>query len=334
MLLPAVRIADATARRDSKSCRRRVRRLRTGSSRRRRVARADQVLHDFLLAVHHDRAAAGQRRKVDAVGPAAAEAQLDAVVRRGPRGACARRRRTRVEEIDGALLQHAGAHAMLDVIAVAVFEDDRIDARAMQQMRQHQAGRARARAMPTLRAAFASVIDCGRLGVPAEEQAVEIGIVQELGRRTVERQAAHLEHQRAVRVLERGAHVLLDHQHRDAAVGELAQQRHHVLHELGRQADRRLVDQEHARTQEQRAARPRAASARRPTSSTPGCRCARGCAESARALPRCAPGSSPRGSVMPPSSRLWRTDSEPNRLRPCGTNAMPLRRAARAATCR
>ena len=35
------------------------------------------------------------------------------------------------------------------------------------------------------------------------------------------------------------------------------------------------------------------------------------------------PFSSPRGKVIPPSSRLWRTESEPNRFRPCGTKAIP-----------
>src|SRR2546425_3300476 len=35
------------------------------------------------------------------------------------------------------------------------------------------------------------------------------------------------------------------------------------------------------------------------------------------------PFSSPRGSVMPPSSRLWRTDSEPKRFLPWGTKAIP-----------
>ena len=33
-----------------------------------------------------------------------------------------------VEQVDGALLEHAGAHPLLHVGAVAVFEDDRVDA--------------------------------------------------------------------------------------------------------------------------------------------------------------------------------------------------------------
>ena len=58
-----------------------------------------------------------------------------------------------LEQIDGALLEHAGAHAVLDVVAVAAFEHDGLDARAMQEMRQHEPRRARTedadlRAMP------------------------------------------------------------------------------------------------------------------------------------------------------------------------------------------
>jgi hypothetical protein len=45
------------------------------------------------------------------------------------------------EEVDGTLLQYARAHPVLDVVAVAILDDDRIDPRAMQQMRQQQAGR-------------------------------------------------------------------------------------------------------------------------------------------------------------------------------------------------
>ena len=118
----------------------------------------------------------------------------------------------RFEEVHRALLEHARAHAMLDVVAVAALEDDGIDARAVQEVRQHEPGGPRAddadlRA-PLVR--HAAVL----LGVPAQEQSIEIRVVQELRRRPVEREAPHLEHQRAVRILERGAHVLLDHQDR------------------------------------------------------------------------------------------------------------------------
>ena len=80
--------------------------------------------------------------EVDAV-TAAAEAQLDAMMRE----AFALKAFADAgfdQQIDGALLQYAGAHAVLDVFAVATLEHDRVDARKMQQMRQQQAGRPRA----------------------------------------------------------------------------------------------------------------------------------------------------------------------------------------------
>jgi hypothetical protein len=49
-----------------------------------------------------------------------------------------------VHQIDGALLQHAGADAALDVIAAVRFQHDTVDAGALQQQRQEQPGRTRA----------------------------------------------------------------------------------------------------------------------------------------------------------------------------------------------
>ena len=46
-----------------------------------------------------------------------------------------------VHQLDGALLQHAGAHAALDVVAAARLQHHAIDAGAMQQQRQEQPGR-------------------------------------------------------------------------------------------------------------------------------------------------------------------------------------------------
>ena len=45
------------------------------------------------------------------------------------------------QQLRGAMLQHASANAPLDVFAAAVLQDNRIDARALEQVRQHQAGR-------------------------------------------------------------------------------------------------------------------------------------------------------------------------------------------------
>src|SRR5262249_4134300 len=48
------------------------------------------------------------------------------------------------QEIACPLLDQAGANAALDVLAAAVLQDDRVDARTLQEMRQHQPGPARA----------------------------------------------------------------------------------------------------------------------------------------------------------------------------------------------
>ena len=45
---------------------------------------------------------------------------------------------------DGALLQHARADALLDVLAAARLEHDRVDALELEQLRQHEPGRPRA----------------------------------------------------------------------------------------------------------------------------------------------------------------------------------------------
>ena len=45
------------------------------------------------------------------------------------------------EQIRRALLEHAGANPVLDVVAATVLEDDRLDAFALEQARQRQPGR-------------------------------------------------------------------------------------------------------------------------------------------------------------------------------------------------
>ena len=44
-------------------------------------------------------------------------------------------------QLDGAVLQHAGANAALAIFARLAFEHDRLDALQMQQVRQHQSCR-------------------------------------------------------------------------------------------------------------------------------------------------------------------------------------------------
>ncbi len=46
------------------------------------------------------------------------------------------------EQIDGALLEHAGTHALFDVLTAAPLDDNRLDAFEVEQVRQHQSRRA------------------------------------------------------------------------------------------------------------------------------------------------------------------------------------------------
>ena len=102
-------------------------------------AEADQVLHDLGLAVDHDRAPAGQLAQRDPM-PLAVELELDAVVDDAlALQALARARLD--EEIDRALLEHAGPDSLLDVVAAAGLEHDRLDALALEQLRERQPGR-------------------------------------------------------------------------------------------------------------------------------------------------------------------------------------------------
>ena len=104
--------------------------------------RGDQILDDFVLSVDSDRAAAGQPAQIDAMSTAA-EAQLDAVMGQPqPRHALADA--GLLEQVDGALLEQAGANSLLDILAAASLEHDRLDAGQVQQVRQHQARRTRA----------------------------------------------------------------------------------------------------------------------------------------------------------------------------------------------
>ncbi len=69
----------------------------------------------------------------------AAERQVDAVVTEAL--ACEAPADPDVaHEVNGGLLEHAGAHALDDVLLAAILEDDRIDAAQMQQLPEHQAG--------------------------------------------------------------------------------------------------------------------------------------------------------------------------------------------------
>ena len=103
-------------------------------------AGADQVLDDLLLAVHHDDPPAGQLGQRDPV-IGAVECQTDAVMDQ-PFIVHPLAQTAFAQQIDRALLQHAGTHAMLDIFPAAVLQDDRVDTPQVQQMGQEQPGRA------------------------------------------------------------------------------------------------------------------------------------------------------------------------------------------------
>ena len=102
-------------------------------------ARGDEVLDDLLLAVDRDRPPAGEPAEVDAVA-LAVEAQLDAAV--DERLAVQTVAEAGVgEQLDRALLEDARADAVLDVLAAAVLEHDRLDPLEVEEVREQQAGR-------------------------------------------------------------------------------------------------------------------------------------------------------------------------------------------------
>ena len=98
----------------------------------------DQVLGDLGLAVD-GHGLAGERSEVDPVA-LAAEAELDAFVDQ-PEPAHPLADLRLLEQIDRALLEHAGADPPLDVLPAAPLQDDGLDALKMQELREQQARR-------------------------------------------------------------------------------------------------------------------------------------------------------------------------------------------------
>ena len=98
----------------------------------------DEVLNHLLLSIDRD-PAAGQRPKIDPM-LLAVEAQLDAVMEHAfPLHAVADAAVD--QQIGRSLLEDSGANALFDIVPASALEDDRLDALAIQQVRQHQAGR-------------------------------------------------------------------------------------------------------------------------------------------------------------------------------------------------
>ena len=102
------------------------------------IARVHQVLHDLVLAVDGDAPSAGQRRQVDAMA-LLLEREPDPRVRH-PFARQPVAHAGVPHQIRRPLFEHPGPDAFDDVIAGPVLDDHRIDAVAVQQMAQHQAG--------------------------------------------------------------------------------------------------------------------------------------------------------------------------------------------------
>src|SRR5208282_3449518 len=103
--------------------------------------RSDQILDDFVLSVDGYRTAAGQPAQIDTMSTPA-EAQLDPVMDQ-PQTLHPLADAGFIEQVDGALLEQAGANSLLDIFAAASLEHDGLYAGKVQQVRQHQARRAR-----------------------------------------------------------------------------------------------------------------------------------------------------------------------------------------------
>src|SRR5580658_9621169 len=89
-----------------------------------------------MLRVNGDGFTAGQVGEVDAL-TGAAKAQFDSVMHQ----ALALQPRAYAgldHQIGGALLEHAGAHALRDIFLRAAFEHDGVDALRMKKVREHQ----------------------------------------------------------------------------------------------------------------------------------------------------------------------------------------------------
>ena len=94
-------------------------------------ARGDEILHDLVLAVDGDGAAAGELAQGDAVAHAV-ELEVEPLVDE-PFAVHALAHADAAQQVDRRLLEHAGAQPVLDVGAVASLDDDRVYALAGQQ---------------------------------------------------------------------------------------------------------------------------------------------------------------------------------------------------------
>ena len=100
--------------------------------------RLGEIFHHFMLRVNRYALSTGERREINVVS-ATAETQVDSVMLEAD-AIQARAEPELVHQVDGSLLQHAGANALFHILAAAIFDDDGIDAFALEEMRKKQTG--------------------------------------------------------------------------------------------------------------------------------------------------------------------------------------------------
>ena len=103
----------------------------------RRDPRVDQILHNFVLCVHAN-GPAGKRMQVDAMSTAI-KAEFDPAMNQAFAAHALADARF-VQQIHGALFQHARANAILDMFASLGLYDDALNARKMQKLGQDESG--------------------------------------------------------------------------------------------------------------------------------------------------------------------------------------------------
>jgi len=98
----------------------------------------DEILHDLVLAVNGDHSAASQLVQRNAMS-LTFELQVDAVVHE-PFAIQASAQTQCAEQINGSLLEHAGAETAFDIRAVSSLDNYRVDAVMVKDVRECEAG--------------------------------------------------------------------------------------------------------------------------------------------------------------------------------------------------
>ena len=158
-----------------------------------------------------------------------------------------------------------------------------------------------------------------------------MGIVDQLASAPLERQRTRFQQIGMIAHVERGGGILLDHQNRRAGIANAGDDVERALDDVGREAERRLVEQDELRAATSARGRSQASAARRRTTCPPPAGGVRQAAETAR---KCAPcrlrSRGDRCADSSPSPDSPRTVMCGNTWRPSGQCAIPSDRIARA----